>query len=162
MFRPENNEYSASFRTFERLGFNLENPIEFDSIKIEEEIILCDLKSTATSFIGEDEESTEIDSMIAPLNFTLSTIKDDTEKEEILAILKNKPNSCKNQIFSRTLFKSLPEFSSKKVSLNGRVLLNDLKQGFTKSLTPHKSKCVPARPSNPFFKNIDSWDNISN
>ena len=138
---------------------NTSQEIEFDSIKVETEFILTKEKSNTMDFIGDTEESTEIESIVFPLNSTITSLKlstgeENTETDEILTILKQKSPR------DNTNYASNPELNTaRKVSLIGRVL----KVGSHVEPTlqhrcslPIRPRCVPQRVSNPFYKNFDS------
>jgi hypothetical protein len=160
---------------------NLALSIDFDKIIMEQE--LCFSKTEVKSsriFIGEeDDESTEIDSILSSMKTddSLFTLKhsQQSECEEILGILKPSRYSEPLKGFS----KSTPEFyklSAKRISLHGKVIQNDNKKGeksqnaFLPQVFPEnnlnedcaprlaivkpRARGVPERVSNPFMKNF--------
>jgi hypothetical protein len=163
---------------FSKQEFNLESlgkqktEIDFDQIEVEKEYFFteCQLEEkSAKYFLGENEESTEINSLLSPLNSTTSdlfkrcqTSQENTETEEILAILRKKssPTILENS-YSRTFSKSSPQFyEAKKVTMKGRVIeCKSGEQNFEtgspipvsnfslpiQSLVPVRPKCIPRR-----------------
>jgi hypothetical protein len=161
---------------------NLSLSIDFDKIIMEQE--LCFSKTEVKSsriFLGEeDDESTEIDSILSFMKNeeSLFTLKysQQSECEEILGILKPSRYSEPLKGFS----KSTPEFykhSAKRISLQGKVIQNDnnkklekCQNAFLPQVLPEnylKDECpprlalvrprargVPERVSNPFMKNF--------
>jgi hypothetical protein len=154
-----NYELCASYEEFMGINsLNISSEIDFDSIKIESEYLQSKNKTNSIDFIGDMEESTEIDSIISPLNMTvtsskLSTGEENTETEEILNILKQKSPK------SNTLRMSNPElYTPRRVLLTGRVLHCESGVPVTECSTPFpiRPRCVPRRVSNPFQQNFDS------
>ncbi len=156
----EKSELSASFENVDEIHSKREEDIDFDLIIAEREYFGKDIKHVQVKgFIGDKDESTELDSivnsMISEVNissnpFKLATQFEESGTDEILSILKNKPQTCKNGSYVRGLSRSNPEFyNSKKVSLNGKVLQHN---------NPHR---IPERVSNPFFKNFETSKNAN-
>lgn len=114
--------------------------------KIEEEKFLSDFKEKTETefclkkmisfeFIGDDDESTEISSLLAEIDASNSRSSIDSESAEILNII-NSP--------SVTIFQPVRTFQPKRISLNGKVLTKN---------TVCSEKLIPQRLSNPIFKN---------
>ena len=150
--------------SFERVLTRKEQEIDFEAISIQEEYISGFSKAIFDGgFIGDSDESTEIDSivnsMLLDANGSLSPFRicrqeDEGEADEILSILKQANGnraSCGNE--TRGLSRSNPNFySGKTVSLKGRVLQSE---GNLRSLErPSIARPVPVRVSNPFSKNF--------
>jgi len=153
-----NPELCASLEVFiEDNSINICTEIDFDSIKIETECFKSKDMKESVDFIGDEEESTEIDSIISPLNMTITSLKlssgeENTETEEILTILKQKSpkfDACR---------KSNPDlFAARRVSLNGKVLQCEFsgKDSECRTPLPIRPRCVPHRVSNPFHRNFE-------
>lgn len=150
--------------------------IEFGKIIMDQEIIKTE-KFFSEFFLGEDEdESTEIDSLLISMKIDESVSihknSQQSECEEIFGILKPLRNSEPLKGFS----KSTPEFykhNSKRISLQGKVIKNDgdksnqncgeffsleKKEDLTHRMAVVRTKprMVPERVSNPFMKNFKS------
>lgn len=151
--------------SFENCQPRIENgEIDFDSIMAQKEYFVSEVRLESREnmkdvFMGEEDESTEIDSIVNSLVKDESTAMSSPLKvermrleetagegtDEILAILKQ-PKTTKNVNYVRGLSRSNPNFySSKKVSMSGRVL-----QGVASDKI---SRPVPERVSNPFSRN---------
>lgn len=154
--------------------------IDFEHIKIEKEYFFSydeDVKDkSAQTFIGDAEESTEIDSLLNPLtssfrNLKLSQISEEnTETEEILAILRKKSSTAVIPApnYSRALSKSNPQFyEAKRIPLKGRVIeyanldtkenteevgspltVSNISLPVHSSIIPVRPKCIPRRSFN--------------
>jgi hypothetical protein len=158
-------ELCASFEDFfGDNSINLCTEIDFDSIKIETECLKSKDKKESLDFIGDEDESTEIDSIISPLNMTITSLKlssgeENTETEEILTILKQKSpkfDACR---------KSDPDlFTARRVSLYGKVLQCESsgKDSECRTPLPIRPRCVPHRVSNPFHRNFEITPCINN
>ena len=126
--------------------------IDFDSIQVEQEYFYGKQISPCKEkcFIGSLDESTEIDSLLNTMTSDLSLSRTYSENEEILHILRSNQNSRKETSqFSR----SHPEFYSKKISLQGRVLKMDSE--VSRPMPLQKARTVPERVSNPFLRNFE-------
>lgn len=141
----------------------ISSEIDFYSIKIETE---CDQsikkKFNSVEFIGDNEEIAEIESIVSPLNSTLTSSKnsaaeENSETDEILSILKHK-----SPIEIRK-YGSNPELHvARKICLTGKVIQAESAMQHRCSL-PIRPRCVPQRVSNPFHRNFDSLaDKINN
>lgn len=145
--------------SFERLGKKQEyvnKEIDFDSVLAEKEYFADEIKHDKLKvFIGEADESTELDSILTTLDrssistnpgvnpFKMCKNLEETEAEEILAILK-KPHSTKSGTCHRDYSRSNPNLNTKKISLQGRVLHS----------VHNNQRNIPERVSNPFSKNF--------
>ena len=109
--------------------------IDFDKVLEEKEYFFNDCKfkhKSANSFIGDMEESTEINSILTPLDLSLGILKrsasseENTETGEILEILRKKssPTIIPNSNFSRVFSNSSPQFYDykKRIPMIGRVI----------------------------------------
>jgi hypothetical protein len=131
-------------------------------------------------FIGDSDESTEIDSIVAYLDQAFSTKNKEEETcEDILNILgrkdggniekENLRQNVNGEII-RELSKSNPQFYSKKLSMKGRVLksVNNFESNSQCTFASKNStKHIPERVSNPFsqrnnFNYFDSLDSNYN
>jgi hypothetical protein len=153
-------ELCADSQNFKTKQFSKEGDmsleIDFDAIKLDTELININKKGSNTlDFLGDMEESTEIESIVSPLNSTITSSKhsageENTETDEILAILKQKsPRENKE-------FGGNPQLDvARKVSMTGRVIRAEPGLEHRCSL-PIRPRCIPQRVSNPFYKNFDS------
>ena len=109
--------------------------IDFDQVLAEKEYFYTDCKfktKSVESFIGDMEDSTEINSILTPLDSSLGIFKrslsseDNTETGEILAILRKKslPIIIPDSNFSRVFSNSSPQFyeSKKRIPMTGRII----------------------------------------
>jgi hypothetical protein len=146
--------------------------IDFEQITVEKDYFYHDLDfkdKSAKKFIGDVDESTEIDSILNPLKSPFGNEKssqiseENTETEEILAILRKKsyPANMPHSNYSRALSKSSPQFyEAKRIPLKGRVIEcanSESKEdtgspvtvsNFTlpiQSPVPIRPKCIPRR-----------------
>ena len=144
--------------------------IDFEAIALEEEYFYgCKEVSLNDCFIGEDNESTEIDSLLNSMTYDQSSMMNPfklaNNGEEILQILR-RPQTSKNLEPARDFSRSNPEFyNTKKISLKGRVIKsesdinnNDLNIA---SSAMRVTRPVPVRVSNPFLKNFFQADTVS-
>jgi len=147
---------SAIFENLNKIEKNNSGEIDFDTITLEKENFIRDIKvCQMRKFIGDENESIEIDSLVnlinsestfsaTPNSFKLCENLEETGTDEILHILKNP----KKVIPVRGLSKSTPDFyNSRKVCLKGKVLKNEMS-----TISPKTN--VPERVSNPLFKNF--------
>ncbi len=161
-------DFNAEFFTLGRQKAE----IDFDHIQVEKEYFHNNcpfIEKSAKCFIGENEESTEINSILTPLNSSASGIfrgsqinEENTDTEEILAILKRKSDpTMMPHSYSRVFSKSTPLFlEAKKIPLKGRVIecaSGDIKNevGFPGTVSnfslpvhspmPVRPKCIPRR-----------------
>lgn len=101
-------------------------------------------EKSVKEFLGDYEESTEIDSIVITLDQNVTLFNKtglkifEEETEEILQILRRKPNTSKN---INGLSRSNPQL--KKISLAGKVLSLD---------NTNKTPIQPERVSNPIFQ----------
>ncbi len=145
--------------TFPRTRLNPSQAIDFETISVEQEVyfLQTEVKPSQT-FIGENDESTEIDSILSTMGgeenliTSLNLLKiwnAPSECEEILGILKANRNSEPLKEFSR----SAPEFykySEKRISLQGRVIQNDFNK-----LIENESASQPKNPIFPASERLD-------
>jgi hypothetical protein len=132
--------------------------IDFESISMEQEYFYgYSDKIFAESFIGEENESTEIDSIVNSItNTDMSTSvipSAGLETGEILEILK-RPQINNNE-FQKSMSKSNPNFYyARKISMQGRVIKSE--NEVKKDENCQVRKTVPVRCLNPIMKNLGS------
>lgn len=139
--------------------------IDFESISMEKEYFYgYSDKIFAESFIGEENESTEIDSIvnsITTVDISTSVIPSaGLETGEILEILK-RPQTSNNGEYQRCMSKSNPNFFyGRKISMQGRVIKSDAEIKNDEICTVRKT--VPVRCLNPIMKNLGSTSTREN
>jgi hypothetical protein len=87
-------------------------------------------------FLGEDDESTEISSLVAEIDASCSRSSMESESGEIINILKA----------PAIIFQPFRTLQPKRISLSGKVLTMN---------TDYNHRVTPERMSNPIFKNIN-------
>lgn len=113
----------------EQFSINLDKKTETD---------LCLSKKVSfEEFLGEDDESTEISSLLAELDASFSRSSLESESAELLNILKAPSNN---------VFKPFRTLQPRRISLNGKVLAKNFEL---------IEKMTPERMSNPMFKNYN-------
>jgi hypothetical protein len=142
--------------------------INFEQINLEKEYFYNNdfnfKEKSLKNFIGDMDESTEIHSLLNPFDSTLgekNTTRqnsvDNTETEEILAILRKK-SATTPSAYSRVFSKSNPQFyEAKKIPMTGRIIehANSEKDRNLESVSnfslpvhspvPVRPKCIPKR-----------------
>lgn len=110
-----------------------EEAIDFEQINLEKEYFYnneIDLKGKSVShFIGDMDESTEIHSLLNPFEYEYEKKNkintnsfDNSETEEILAILRKKSSTAPSG-YSRIFSKSSPQFyEAKRINMTGRII----------------------------------------
>ena len=159
------SEFCINFLKDESLDVS-EKEIDFEGIKIDSEYIYSPLKERTftLNFIGDIEESTEIDSIVSSLNASDTSSRmpqeeDPTETYEILSILKQ------NSPLVRKDLMSIPQkIIYKKLSLSGKVLYTRFHSEPVEGSISHLSattRSIPPRVSNPIYKNNDCLHGIN-
>jgi hypothetical protein len=149
----EDLELSSFKETLQNKSFMSE---DFDFLESKEIVLENKL---VLDFLGDSNESTEIDSIVVSLdqsnsvNIDLNSIKQDSSCEEILTILKQKstPFSTKNESRCENPFALRKPIVVKKIAMGGKILQTSEQQTSTQT-----SPCrpVPQRVSNPIYKNL--------
>ena len=111
-----------------------EEQFSFNVAKKTDDDINLSKKSSFEEFLGEDDESTEISSLVAELDASYSRSSLESESAELINILKAPTN----------VFQPFRTLQPKRISLSGKVLTRH-------SDTYERS--TPERMSNPIFKN---------
>ena len=114
-------------------NLGIEEAIDFEQINLEKEYFYSNeiekKEKSVSHFIGDMDESTEIHSLLNPFedesekkNKINSNSIDNTETEEILAILRKKSSTAPSG-YSRFLSKSSPQFyEAKRINMTGRII----------------------------------------